>query len=873
MAIDKGNIRTSANYDVKAQKPLDGRAVRPAKGDLIKKESWSSDGSTVYVYEGMQVYVQDEKKTYYLKDLSKMFATDFSGWELMGTGAAAEVEVDDAISLTSENPVQNKVITDALDGLVYDYDLLSVTLEQMEAIFNIITSNPMKSKSITCRWGNGMAKVELVYAEGVQGLIAYVGAKKYLFAALGGTNGWCEVPWVFTPDGNNWLPMLGMANMSSLCNEARIEINGKLHPVVYYEGNASDATLYAVVEDKLNKYVVHGELLANPALMTLESSTPIGGGGVSEDGTLLLPIYAAQLQANVPLTSEEIEANKIAYRAAREGIKALYYIHTVQLGDIKILMTGTLVGTGMVMFQSSLGVATSSDPNSDICDTTIYAVMIASDGQSQGIDLSRNLATKEYVDAHIGGGNSGGGGGGSASVDTELSLTSNNPVSNAEISKNIGVRVVEADIATKDGFNQVIEVLAGKGESLGAIIPVLCLLNGQLVFVKGMGAFGGLAYLLADGLKRYFVTESTYCEYPFIVSDSEDKWGNNEIAIFFYLLLNDNFPNAFNDAIIELGGMRYPINSIESKSGYVEIKTTIGNEVRTYKLALTVDYGDLGVPTLIGTEYIGSGGGGGSTSEPELRPLYVPNLNAGSTLTDEQIAYNEETCQKMLNGAAMAVVTDGTISSYSDNIIDLTPQGAEGYVVYFKGVGGVYVIGGDVMVTLPDVSTSAIIPEDIAAENAADITNLVIAISLAASLGFFPACYLEKGDIRRLFQNCGEAMGVVILNIEYYDGSTRVASTYLLAGDGSGGVATSFRYPTKIYLAPSYTEKDGNVDWMKTRHNIPREVPTLKYGGIEYYPISINRYSSDTGYADFTIYRDGAFETWRMMDDGSTTKL
>lgn len=101
MAIDKGNIRTSANYDVKAQKPLDGRAVRPAKGDLIKKESWSSDGNTVYVYEGMQVYVQDEKKTYYLKDLSKMFATDFSGWELMGTGAAAEVEVVD--SLDSED--------------------------------------------------------------------------------------------------------------------------------------------------------------------------------------------------------------------------------------------------------------------------------------------------------------------------------------------------------------------------------------------------------------------------------------------------------------------------------------------------------------------------------------------------------------------------------------------------------------------------------------------------------------------------------------------------------------------------------------------------------------------------------------------------
>lgn len=114
MAIDKGNIKTSANYDVKAQKPLDGRAVRPAKADLIKKESWSSDGNTVYVYEGMQVYVQDEKKTYYLKDLSKMFASDFSGWELMGTGAAAEIEVDTELSDTSENAIANKTVSRAL---------------------------------------------------------------------------------------------------------------------------------------------------------------------------------------------------------------------------------------------------------------------------------------------------------------------------------------------------------------------------------------------------------------------------------------------------------------------------------------------------------------------------------------------------------------------------------------------------------------------------------------------------------------------------------------------------------------------------------------------------------------------------------------
>ena len=114
MAIDKGNIKTSANYDVKAQKPLDGRAVRPAKADLIKKESWSSDGDTIYVYEGMQVYVEDEKKTYYLKDITKMFASDFSGWELIGTGATPEITVDSELSEDSTNPVQNKTVAKAM---------------------------------------------------------------------------------------------------------------------------------------------------------------------------------------------------------------------------------------------------------------------------------------------------------------------------------------------------------------------------------------------------------------------------------------------------------------------------------------------------------------------------------------------------------------------------------------------------------------------------------------------------------------------------------------------------------------------------------------------------------------------------------------
>ena len=111
MAVNKGDIKTSANYDVKAQKPLDARAVRPTKADLIKKDSWSYDGGTVYAYEGMQVYVQDEKKTYYLKDLSKMFASDYSGWQLMGAGATPDIDLS---GYATKDDLEKKQDTDKL---------------------------------------------------------------------------------------------------------------------------------------------------------------------------------------------------------------------------------------------------------------------------------------------------------------------------------------------------------------------------------------------------------------------------------------------------------------------------------------------------------------------------------------------------------------------------------------------------------------------------------------------------------------------------------------------------------------------------------------------------------------------------------------
>lgn len=120
MAINKGNIKTSVNYNLEAQKPLDARSVRPTKADLYKKESWSYDGDSVYIYNGMLVYVEDEKKTYCLVDETK-YNTE-SGWELVGTGASSgggsDITVDSAMSDSSTNPVQNRVVKKYVDDAI-----------------------------------------------------------------------------------------------------------------------------------------------------------------------------------------------------------------------------------------------------------------------------------------------------------------------------------------------------------------------------------------------------------------------------------------------------------------------------------------------------------------------------------------------------------------------------------------------------------------------------------------------------------------------------------------------------------------------------------------------------------------------------------
>lgn len=250
----------------------------------------------------------------------------------------------------------------------------------------------------------------------------------------------------------------------------------------------------------------------------------------------------------------------------------------------------------------------------------------------------------------------------------------------------------------------------------------------------------------------------------------------------------------------------------------------------------------------------------------ETRILYVPELTAGDVLTDEEKAYNVETCQKLIDGTATAYVSNGVLTVYADHIRDLSELEFNGYAITFMGYGSVVINEGDVELTLPDVSTSITIPEDVTEYN---YLSLVIAVALSES---FPVFYFKKNAVLHLFTEVGIESGVILLSVEYYDYTTKVVHICLLSQDENATLIR--RYPTKIHLHnPSDTEKTYNKEWMATRDLTRCETPTLILRGIYYQPIYIIKNAVNTGYADFVIYEDGAFETWRVYDDGSTEKI
>lgn len=106
MARTPGTARLSGTIEPLAGGALDARDVVQTKADL------TASGSFPYPYIGMETYVVAENKKYRLVGEDP---TVLANWQEVGSGGGGSVTVDTELSTTSENPVQNKVITTELN--------------------------------------------------------------------------------------------------------------------------------------------------------------------------------------------------------------------------------------------------------------------------------------------------------------------------------------------------------------------------------------------------------------------------------------------------------------------------------------------------------------------------------------------------------------------------------------------------------------------------------------------------------------------------------------------------------------------------------------------------------------------------------------
>ena len=110
MARAKGMLNLSGNIEVLAGAPFDARDKVPTKADLTVASNFQ------YPYVGMETYVEAENKKYRFTGGD---TTNLNNWQLLSED---EVTVDSELSELSENPVQNKVITNAIGDKVDKVD-------------------------------------------------------------------------------------------------------------------------------------------------------------------------------------------------------------------------------------------------------------------------------------------------------------------------------------------------------------------------------------------------------------------------------------------------------------------------------------------------------------------------------------------------------------------------------------------------------------------------------------------------------------------------------------------------------------------------------------------------------------------------------
>lgn len=84
--VYSGGIATPHYYNINAAAPIDNRSVVKKLTDLYDYSTWQNNDDenddNLYLYEGLLVYVEEEKNAYILKDITKYDSAE--GWKVAG---------------------------------------------------------------------------------------------------------------------------------------------------------------------------------------------------------------------------------------------------------------------------------------------------------------------------------------------------------------------------------------------------------------------------------------------------------------------------------------------------------------------------------------------------------------------------------------------------------------------------------------------------------------------------------------------------------------------------------------------------------------------------------------------------------------------
>ena len=130
MARNKGTFQFAANFEVRAAEALDPRVVVASRSELIKKETWPSDGDTLYLYEGLIVAVADEGKIFVLTDIDKALSADYSGWTEVGASTVIDIvnNLESDRTDAALSAAQGKALAAAISNIkVPGYDLIRLS--------------------------------------------------------------------------------------------------------------------------------------------------------------------------------------------------------------------------------------------------------------------------------------------------------------------------------------------------------------------------------------------------------------------------------------------------------------------------------------------------------------------------------------------------------------------------------------------------------------------------------------------------------------------------------------------------------------------------------------------------------------------------